>query len=267
MKIFVALLLVSVLIGSAAAWDDEDYLKVDHTKTTYVQAGAPEWFDPNNCNIEAGGYYKSTTPYGSSAAGVFMQLMEKDTTPLGTYTTGTNPYGNEVSETWTLNQKATAYSRTNAIETNKPEVSVGYTTSQEIHFNGLFEGYYGQPPAAQAVFQSEGNVGVGSFEVAGFANLEKGRAVQAGMVETQTGTTVTDAWIGMASSAGAVWDKTTNLKTFSGSVASWAAFDGAMGTGIVEANAGGYEQHVKLGDGIIITDGWKAGGSNGFPDW
>jgi hypothetical protein len=71
----------------------------------------------------------------------------------------------------------------------------------------------------------------------------------------------------MSSSAGAVWDKTSGDKTFSGSIVSWAAFDGARGLGIVEANAGGYEQHVKLGDGSIVTDGWKTGGTSGFPNW
>jgi hypothetical protein len=281
MKNIVLVLLVAVaLIGSAAAWDTLDTLTVDHTKTGYVQAGNPgDYFYTADDVVESGGYYISGTPYGDSKAGVFNQLLYTDTTGV-THNTGTHPVGPNVDQTWTLSQEATAYSGARAINTadKKPEIAAGYTTSQEIHFNGLFDGAYNEPTAAQAIFASEGNAGVGDIGVSGFADLEHGRTFsQPGMIETDVpDTTVTDAWIGMASSADMTRDVIGGQNgvddVFAGSVTSWAAFEGARGAGIVEANAGSYEQHVRLDTDGIVTGGWQAPAytadtTGGFPNW
>lgn len=281
MKNIVLVLLAAIaLIGSATAWDTLDTLTVDHTKTGYVQAGNPgSYFYDTNGAVESGGYYISGTPYGDSKAGVFNQLLYTDSNPQ-THYTGTSPVSSNVDQTWTLSQGATAYSGARAINTadGKPEIAAGYTTTQEIHFNGLFAGAYGEPTAAQAIFASEGNAGVDGIGVSGFADLEHGRPfAQPGMIETDVaGTTVTDAWIGMASSAdmtrNVIGGQNVNDDVFAGSVDSWAAFKGARGAGIVEANAGSVEQHVRLDTDGIVTSGWQAptyttGSTGGFPNW
>ena len=261
MKIAMVLLAAVALIGSAAAWDYIDWTTYESGRIGYVQGG-----DPLDQFIEreSGTYFSGTTPYGNTEGAVFNRLSGEN---QGWPTAGSNVMyieGEEPSQTLTLTQSGGAYTIARAPDNvdGLPIIEAGIRTDQNLNFNGYYQGAntgVGNS-AVWAQFESAGNAGVeGEYVLTSFTNLESatGRA-QPGMIETSAPDTFfTSADIGMASTAGMTVDEICGV-TFSGSVTSFAGFDGGRGTGVIEANAGGFENHVMVltqNNPQIITEG------------
>lgn len=256
MKIALVLLAAFALIGSAAAWDFVDQVSYQRVLTGYEQAGNPL---PEMIGAESGTYFKSKDVNNDVLAGaVFNKLAG---TNQGFATAGTNTMGAEPwSQTHTLTQSGGAYVVSRALDTNDgPEIEAGISTYQNLHFSGAkFQGDYPNS-GVFAQFESEGNAGVvNDWVVTSFTNLESasGRA-QPGMIETSKADTFfTSADIGMASTAAMKVDEVTGA-VFSGTVTSFAGFDGGRGTGVIEANAGGFENHVMVHNNGVWTQGFQ----------
>lgn len=293
------LLAAVALIGSAGAWDDKTWTSYEAGQIAYKQAGDPL------CDLigfESGTYFKGLTPYGEKAGAVFNKLTDETEGPLIKLDNNANPtadtwgvagsnqitpFGGEPDQTLTLTQSGKAYTIvTNANSADGiPELQAGISTKQNLHFNGYYQGAYPNP-AVYATFESEGNAGLpGKAVITSFTNLEHamGRA-QPGMIETDgLDTYFTDADIGMASTADMVAGVKLNAAgqwvldpVFSGSVTSFAGFSGGRGTGIIEANAGGFENHVMVHADKVWTEGFLPGSyytsvpsapDNYFPYW
>lgn len=296
MKIAMVLLAAVALIGSAAAWDYYDSVYYERNKVAYEQAGDPLL---DFVGAHSGAYFSGKDNVGQTVEGAIFNSLS------GNYqnwpTAGSNYLKNlngEPSQTISLFQTGTAYAttrpegETDAKGNPLPVVDAGLTTKQNLHFEGArYTGNYndafglgGKGPGVFAQFESEGNVGVdGKYVLTSFTDLERasGRA-QPGMVETtDINTYFTSADIGMASTAGMKLFDLECGPIFSGTVTSFAGFDGGRGTGVIEANAGGFENHVMVLQGQgnkvpdIITSGftpaeyWTTVQTNqkGFPYW
>jgi hypothetical protein len=286
MKTALVLLAAFALIGSATAWDIEEWRWTDGEKKVYVQAGDPlNAFNGMLIGSEAGTYFKGPTPYGESAGAVNMKLAEQ--TETGTLddidwaAAGSNPMtmnGVPTDQTLTLRQAGGAYSNVRSANSGDglPELAAGIKTDQNLHFSGFYQGSYGSPtaaaggPAVYAQFEAEGNAGVvGKAVITSFTNLEHANLrSQPGMIETSKADTwFTDADIGMKSTAdmvaGVTIDGLGTLKfdapVFSGTVTSFAGFSGGRGTGVIEANAGAFENHVMVHTGGVHTGNFVSG--------
>lgn len=300
MKTALVLLAAFALIGSATAWDIEEWRWTDGEKKVYVQAGDPlNAFNGMLIGSEAGTYFKGPTPYGESAGAVNMKLAEQ--TETGTLddidwaAAGSNPMtmnGVPTDQTLTLRQAGGAYSNVRSANSGDglPELAAGIKTDQNLHFSGFYQGSYanaqaGGSPAVYAQFEAEGNAGVvNGAVITSFTNLEhaSGRS-QPGMIETSKADTwFTDADIGMKSTAdmvaGVTIDGLGTLKfddpVFSGTVTSFAGFSGGRGTGVIEANAGAFENHVMVHTNGVYTgnfikaEPWATvPGAGAFPVW
>lgn len=292
MKIALVLLAAVALIGSATAWDYYDSVYYERNKVAYEQAGDPL---RNFIGADSGAYFSGVDKAGNTVEGAIFNNLGGDS--QGWPTAGSNYLKNlngEPSQTISLFQTGTAYAMTrpegekDANGNPLPVVNAGLTTKQNLHFEGArYTGNHDQDfglggvgPGVFAQFESEGNVGIeGKYVLTSFTNLERatGRA-QPGMIETtDINTYFTSADIGMASTAGMKLFDLECGPIFSGSVTSFAGFDGGRGTGVIEANAGGFENHVMVlqNNPQVITTGWtpaqdwqivRAAGQ-GFPYW
>lgn len=295
MKTALVLLAAFALIGSATAWDIEEWRWTDGEKKVYVQAGDPlNAFGGMLIGSEAGTYFKGPTPYGTSAGAVNMKLTEETETNnldgINWAAAGSNPMtmnGVPTDQTLTLRQAGGAYSNVRSANSadGLPELAAGIKTDQNLHFSGFYQGMYGSPaaaaggPAVYAQFEAEGNAGVvNGAVITSFTNLEhaSGRS-QPGMIETSDANTwFTDADIGMKSTAdmvAGVKNLNGNLvfdaPVFSGTVTSFAGFSGGRGTGVIEANAGAFENHVMVHTGNVYTGNFIPGMylAPTFPYW
>jgi hypothetical protein len=305
MKIAMVLLAAVALIGSAAAWDDKTWATYESGQEMYMQADDPL---PYLLGFESGTYFKGVTPFQvecentrctdpvycqvEKVGAVFNKLTDETEGHLAKQgatgyweAAGSNPMqvlGVDTDQKLTITQSGSTYLKLAAPNSaaGTPEVEAGLTTKQNLHFSGFYQGMYPNP-GVYAQFESEGNVGLPGIAVlTSFTNLENaaGRA-QPGMIETthdtHPDTFFTDADIGMGSSAGMTLDVLTGSPVFSGSVTSFAGFSGGRGTGVIEANAGGFENHVMVHDGNVWTEGFLPGslytsvqtGNNYFPVW
>ena len=280
MKAILAMLAAVALIGAASAWELTESTSYEHIVDGQgIDFDLGDWMGTNTA-AESGTYFTGVQdPEGHElAAGVnnrFDWRVDHITEPWADAPAGYNAVNDDNTD---YEIEATLVQAGGALVTTRPlstcpdckdpvaEAVVGTYQSLEL-CGAKFAGDYGtgNGPGMWAQFESEANAGIDDEAVVTmYANLEDvtPQRGQPGMIETDDedgpdDTYFTRGLISMGASAGFELADYDSEPVFFGDVTSYAGFWGGHGNGIIEANAGGFENHVMVHNDGIWTGGWE----------